>query len=190
MTKLSLLPGKLGWVRPDVGGWAEAAEVRSAVHIWAPACMRVCVCERACLGVGVRVCVCQTEKDERMLSFQKRRGDISQDVLSGGRGTVGDPAPRAHAAPWIRACGPSAQTAAICLAFPGGVCAQRGGGPGSQRGRQGTPRGRALLVSAQVSPGAGPGGLISAAARLPLPARPLLPARPSPAPPPPPPSDS
>ena len=134
----------------------------------------------------------QPEKGWRMLSFQKRCGDISEDVLSGGRGAVGDP----QSAPTLL---PGSARAALRIRSQPSVSLSREGSvrgevaaspvspaslgweprrPGVTARASGDPAEPGLLVSAQVSPGAG----------LPLPARPLLPARPSPAPSPP--SDS
>lgn len=146
------------------------AGVRGGTHLCSS--VHVCLC--------VRVRVWQTHKGGRVLSFQKRCGDISEDVHSGRSGDSQRPrapCPRRSLDPHA---GPFGSDLSHLPRFPGrGLRPERRrpgpasparlgwapqGGRRSPRGREGTPRGRALLGARAPRPP--PRGLRS---RRPLP---------------------
>lgn len=143
----------------------------------------LCVCERACGSLRRAGGCCR---------FRNGVGTFlrTSSPEAGGQSATPSPRPRCSLDPHARPFG--FDHSHLCRFPVRGLCAERwrpapcrlrAWGGSRRRPRvtaraSGDPAEPGLLVSAQVSPGAG----------LPLPARPLLPARPSPAPPPP--SDS
>lgn len=164
------------------GGWG-VCRGRAGVRGGAPLCSSVHVC------LCVRVRAWQTHKGGRMLSFQKRCGDISEDVLSsrsGGSQRTRAPCPRRSLDPHA---GPFGSDRGHLPRFPGrGLCPERrrltseaGVGPAGRprvtaRAR-GDPAGSGAAGSARPSPpqGSDPARRCPPRPRAPPPSRPPQP---------------